>query len=82
MKKKFILIMAALTILTFGAATYSHAFVGLTTVTLICATVFAGVVGVDMAIDSTQEDESQDATSNSKSEVQPLEKIDDLSLET
>jgi hypothetical protein len=51
MKKNLILIMAVFTILTFGTATSSHAFVGLTTVTVICAAIFATAVGVDKVVD-------------------------------
>ncbi len=44
MKKNLMLIMAVFAIITFGTATSSHAFVGLTTLTVICVSSFVAIV--------------------------------------
>ena len=42
--------IALLTIMGFGTATSAHAFVGLTTITIICVSTFAAIVATDQAI--------------------------------
>ncbi len=54
MKKNLMLIMAVFAIITFGTATSSQAFVGITTVTVICVSSFIAIVTGHKAMDKSK----------------------------
>ena len=78
MKKNLILIMAIFTILTFGTATSSHAFVGLETLTVIFTAIFTAAVGIDKIVDKDKK-KVPPQKQELRSEVKPLQETTGLS---
>ena len=79
MKKSLIIMMAVLTMFTFGVASSSHAFVGLTTLTVVCVSAFAAIVGADKVIDK---DNAKQGREDVKAESQEVRKVQELSAVT
>lgn len=79
MKKNLMLIMAIFTIFTFGAATTSHAFVGLTTLTVVCVSAFAAIVAGDKIMDKADKKQAPAQEKATVEDVQPIQELTSLS---
>ena len=78
MKKSFVLIMAVLTIFTFGVASSSHAFVGLTTLTIVCVSAFAAIVTADKVMDHADKKQAREDVKTESQAVKPRHELSAL----